>query len=427
MTLPPVHESWLPKEHALHRPRHGRRQRFALVCAVLFLALPLISFAVGLRPSAFENRKLTAFPTIADGWSFFTGLSPWATDHLPFRQGAIGAGNAVSQGLFGELPAYGGNGLTGNAGSPAGPLPVGTAPPPVPDEFPTVLSGTDGWLYLGAEFAGACDQAQPIGAIVAELAKFRDVVVASGRRFVVVIAPDKATIVSQHLPADYPGKACYTSVTARFWQAMSRLPYVLDLRADLVTEGRRLGSPVYGPQDGHWSDEGGVIMAQRMANALQPGLSPQWTVEPGAPWQVPADLPTLIDRTGTTSGRHYVIRPDGVHDTTPTTPFPDYETEAVHFDTATGPGVYTDSVGLIADSFTIRASPYLASVFGDMTVLGSAQVASDNGVAAGKMLVNNRVVAVEVAERTLITGQYTLLDSAAGSTIMTDLAEHPLR
>jgi hypothetical protein len=290
-----------------------------------------------------------------------------------------------------------------------------------------VLVGKDDWMYLGAELASHCDQVQPTSAIVTELSRFRNVVVASGRKFVVVIAPDKATMVPQYLPDDFPGKSCHATVTAQFWQAMSAQDYVLDLRGDLNARAKQLGAPIYGPQDAHWSDEGGVIMAQRLADQLQPGISQQWTVEPGPAWQVPADLPPLIDRTGTTNGRYYSILPDGQHDMTPTNVATDYNTTALHFGTASGPGTYAGSVGLIADSFTIRASRYLASVFDDLTVLGVPQVAGDNGAAAAKMLVNSSVVVIEVAERSLVTGQYTLLDSAAENTILAALAEHPVR
>src|SRR5205807_690969 len=112
---------------------------------------------------------------------------------------------------------------------------------------------------------------------------------------------------------------------------------------------------------------------------------------------------------------------------TPSNVATDYNTTPVHYDTASGPGTYAGGVGMIADSFTIRASRYLASVFDDLTVLGVPQVTGDNGVAAAKMLVNSSVVVIEVAERSLVTGQYTLLNSATGNTILTALAEHPRR
>src|SRR5947199_786926 len=136
-----MHESWLPREHSLHRPRHANRQRFALACAVVFLVLPAVGYAFGVRPTAFENHRLASFPSPSLGWSFFVRLAPWATDHLAFREQAIHAADGLSRGLFGEPPAYGGN------SNELPPIPTdqgSTAAKPI--QLPSVMQGHDGWL-----------------------------------------------------------------------------------------------------------------------------------------------------------------------------------------------------------------------------------------------------------------------------------------
>ncbi|MFD2398456.1 hypothetical protein ACFSVJ_19220 [Prauserella oleivorans] len=105
--LPAVHEAWLPREHALHRPRHGGRQLTALISAVVFFTAPTLMWVFGARPGEIENHKLAGFPSIADGWSFFTDLPAWATDQLVFRAGAIDAADAISRSLFGEPAPFG--------------------------------------------------------------------------------------------------------------------------------------------------------------------------------------------------------------------------------------------------------------------------------------------------------------------------------
>ena len=87
--LPPVHEAWLPREHSLHRPRHGKRQLTALISALVFLATPTLMWVAGMRPSEIENHELASFPGVGDGWGLFTGLEGWATDNLVFREEAI--------------------------------------------------------------------------------------------------------------------------------------------------------------------------------------------------------------------------------------------------------------------------------------------------------------------------------------------------
>ena len=67
-SLPPVHESWLPSEHPLHRPRHAIRQRTSLICAVVFFCTPLLLLLLGVRVPNIENRQLAAFPSPGDGW-----------------------------------------------------------------------------------------------------------------------------------------------------------------------------------------------------------------------------------------------------------------------------------------------------------------------------------------------------------------------
>jgi len=107
-TLPPIHESLLPRDHTLHRPRHGKRQRAALTCAMVFFLVPTLAFVFGVRPQNFENHRLAAFPSPAAGWAFFTGLNNWATDHLPLRQLGVQAETGISSGVFGEPPAFSG-------------------------------------------------------------------------------------------------------------------------------------------------------------------------------------------------------------------------------------------------------------------------------------------------------------------------------
>lgn len=420
--LPDVHEAWLPKEHALYRPRHGDRQRWAKVCAVVFLVVPIVAFGLGVRPAAFENRSLTSFPSPLQGWSFFSQLAPWATDHLPFREQAIHAGDWVSRSVFGEPPSYG-----DNSDQEVAPLPAEQTKPPVPSEFPTVLEGKDGWEYLGDELSSHCAPVQPLSATVAQLRKLRDGVQASGRQFVVVVAPDKTTMVPQYLPDDFPGKECLAAATKQFWQAMSRESYVLDLRTDLNdwSDTVQDDTPVYGPEDAHWGDQGGVIMARRIADALQPGISATWTIRPDQTWHVAADLPPLIGRTGTSDGRYYSILPDGVHDETQAVSS-DFANQTLHFASASGGGTYGIGIGMLSDSFTIRATRYLSSVFGNITIMHHDSVEKDQGVAAGQMLANNNVVVIEVAERTLVSGQFVLLNPNVANTIIAQLAAHPI-
>jgi alginate O-acetyltransferase complex protein AlgJ len=411
--LPPVYEAWLPREHSLYRPRHGRKQTLALVCAAVFLATPVLSFVFGARPTEFENHALAPFPSPDQGWSFFSQLSQWATDHLNFREQAVHAGDAVSRNVFGEPPPL--NHETQQQG-PIQPPSAQTAPV----VYPSVVEGKDGWLYLGDEISSHCQQAVPLNTTFAELDRLRDGVVASGRQFVVVVAPDKATIVPEYLPDGYLGKACREDLSNQFWSAVDGKSYILDLRSQLLASGAQRGAPIYGPQDAHWSDEGGVIMARSLAEKLRPGISSTWKVIQTAPWTVPADLPPLIGHSGQTTGTHYAILPDGVHNETGPN-LTDYANPQV-LATASGTGTYGLAVGLLGDSFTIRALPYLSASFANMTALHYSTADKDHGVAAGQALVSSNVVILEVTERSLVRGGISVLSSPALDNILKQLA-----
>jgi len=421
-TLPPLHEAWLPKEHSLHRPRHGTRQLGALICACVFFAFPVLSFVTGMRSAELENHPLATFPNPADGWAFFGDFQQWAVDNVPFRAEAIYATDAISRGLFNEQPSFDRGTELGPSG-PAGGFDRRRKNPEL--KLPLAIEGKNSWLYYGDDITSRCNQAEDLATTIGSIRRLRDAVTASGRTFVLLVAPDKSTVVPENLPDDFPGKECTRKTTEELWGMLANEPGVVDMRAELQSWGRRLGRPVYPAQDGHWGDEGGVVMAKSLAEAIQPGVTQGWKVEPVERWQLPADLPPLIGKSGTSDGFTYALKPDGVRNLArPISP--DF-TSPVRLGTAAGPGTITTSVGLLGDSFTIRALRYLAASFGDLTVLHYGKVNEDAGRAAGEMLANNDVVAVELVERTIASGNSLLLEPAVVDGIASVLAAQPRR
>ncbi|MDQ3403152.1 MAG: hypothetical protein M3548_07120 [Actinomycetota bacterium] len=418
-TLPPIHEAWLPREHSLHRPRHGRRQLGALLCAAVFFATPLVALGAGVRPTEIENRRLTAFPGPALGWDFFGRLSPWASDHLAFRQSAITVADTTSRALFGEPPVLGGG--DDNNGQPDI---FGTQQKEVHDiSIPAVIEGKDGWMYLGDDVVSRCKQYASLDTTMGQLRKLREGVTASGREFVLVVAPDKTSMVPQYLPDSFVGQDCTRRITEDLWRGLAKEGQFVDLRDQLRAAGDRLGKPVYPPLDAHWGDEGGLAMARGLAEAVTPGITKTWVVGPRETWRVPGDLPPLIGRSGDIDGRFYALRPDGGFDQTRILP-PDFSTPR-HLNEATGTGTVASRVGLLGDSFTIRALRYLAASFSDITVLHYGRSGSDDGRTAGRMLADNDVVAVEIVERTLASGNSVLLRPEVVDGIIAELMARP--
>lgn len=428
--LPPVHEAWLPREHSLHRPRHGKRQTSALVCAVIFFGVPLLLFVFGVRPEAIENRRPADFPSMGAGWGFFSGLNPWATDNLPLRDVAIHAQGDISEGIFGEVPSFDGPQL------PAGPV---APPPPTVEQptesgpsgsdlgangFPTVIQGKDSWMYLGFDAKGKCEPSQSLNDIIGNVQRLRAAVEASGRKFVLVVAPDKTTMVPEHLPSSYAGKSCSAGPRAAFWRRAITDLNIVDLRVPLNQESDRLRGPVYFPQDSHWTFAGGLTMTRELAERLQPGVSRSWRVRQGEEWSAPADLPRLVGRNGLSHTSTFELGPDGGSDRTDYVAS-DFQTPLV-FQTGAGTGKVNDKITMIGDSFTSFASPFIGATFGDISITHIGQFAKDAKPVADR-LADATVVVFEVVERNLAAGTSPVSDPKTVDLIASTVAARPVR
>jgi hypothetical protein len=423
--LPPVHESQLPTEHAMYRPRHGSRQRAALVAAGVFFLAPLLLMVLGVRPPAIENRDLAEFPTPADGWGMFTGLSPWATDHLPLRQQALDIADGVSRGLFGEAPPLG-------QGQPGGGPAQGPVAPPDPSDedrerlreagFPRVIEGSGDWLYLGYDMLGACLPEKPLDDVIRSLERLRDAVEASGRKFVLIVAPDKSTMVPEYLPADYVGSKCASEARNAFWRRVIHDAGATDIRPSLEDAAQRRGAPIYSKVDTHWTYEGGLAMTRLIAEEVEPGVTARWKASPADVVKRDGDLPPLIGRKVEFPMQTYDLAPDGttVRSRAVDTGF----REPLNLSQTPGSGVVDDSVGVVADSFTLLATPYLAGTFENLTAIHSDTVGVDPA-SIGPMFADKDVVVFEAAERSLLGGINPLLDRNTIRTIGDELGQRP--
>lgn len=389
---------------------------------MVFFATPLAAVVLGARPTEFENRRLAELPSPAQGWGFWQDMSPWATDHLAFRQSAVQATDFISRNVFGEPPQF--DGRQNRSG------PVGIDPDRESHNVvvPPVLEGKNGWLYLGDDVITRCNQTTSLDVTMTQLRRLRDGVESSGRQFVVVIAPDKTTMVPQHLPQSFPGKECTEKVTAELWRRVTEGEFIHDLRPALRDWAAELGKPVYPPLDAHWSDEGGVVMTKAIADAVDPAASASWRITPAKPWRVPADLPPLMGRSGEITGRYYALRPDGVaNQAHPKAVNFTRFSAPLHLTSALGTGTIDTKVGLLGDSFTIRALPYLGAAFSDITITHAGRFDKKPAEAVAESLVTQEVIAVELVERTVAAGNNVLLKPAVVDTITSELARYPLR
>jgi alginate O-acetyltransferase complex protein AlgJ len=427
------HESWLPSEHPLHRPRHGPRQLTALLCAAVFFVVPALTLVVGAQPGEFENHRLAAFPSPLDGWGLFTEAPGWAVDHLPFREAAVRGVDRISRGVFGEPSPFDQR----QAGLPAPPFAPpaqagpstehatatpGLAEPPIAAGFPKVIEGKDGWLYYGYDVQGKCRPVRSMDEIIANLVRLRAAVESSGRTFILVVPPDKTTAVPQHLPDTFVGKSCAAEASREFWRRVRTEAGALDLLTSVGQASRADGQPPYYQLDTHWDDHGALAMVRQVAEDIQPGTTAGWVSRPERVAQAPADLPKLLGRDGQNVGQLYSLAPDGGRDRT-RQPLGDLR-RPVHLQSTPGPGMITRPVGVLADSFLLPATRYLPAAFADIDMVYNTTLA-DAPQDVLQVMVRSDIVVVESIERNLASGSATVLDPAVIDLIAAELAAHP--
>jgi alginate O-acetyltransferase complex protein AlgJ len=429
-SLPAVHEAWLPREHRLHRPRHGGRQLTALISAVVFFLTPTLLWVFGVRPGQIENHPLAGFPSLASGWNVFTGLPNWATDQLSFRSGAIQADDAISRGIFGE-----GAPLDQGDVNNVGPLPA-QPPPAPPKNVPVqpgqppnqagqarVVEGLDGWLYYGFDAEAKCSASHDLTDTLARIDQIRQAVVSSGRKFVFVIAPDKTTMVPQFLPSTYPDKACSQAAEAPTWARFDQAG-ILDLRPALRASEQQAGHPIYPSNDTHWGDEGSLVMTRAIANAIQPDVTQTWQSQPLGPYQNNADLPPLINKQATKTNTLYSLRPDGFVDRAG--PSEGDIDKPVYRSASPLEGTVDQRTLIYGDSFIGASSRYLSGAFTNLTMLASFTQKTTQAQALDEF-VNARAVVLESVERDVAAGQLTFIDDGFISALQTKLAQNPVR
>ncbi|MGH3436549.1 MAG: alginate O-acetyltransferase AlgX-related protein [Sciscionella sp.] len=420
-----MHESLLPKEHSLHRPRHSSRQRTAFTCAVAFFLVPALAFVLGARPHQIENHKLASFPSIADGFGFFQKLNGWATDNLPLRDAGIHAESGISNGLFGEPPPYSqnerssGTGPIGPVSSPADPREESGA-----DGFPKVIRGKDGWLYFGYDMQGKCQPVQPLASTIAALNRLRRAVTASGRKFVLVVGPDKSTVIPQHLPDSYAGKTCAAPYQKKFWQRITTLAGAIDVRGDLHAASKKAGMPTYYKKDTHWNNIGVTTMLRALAEDIQPGVTRTWRVTRGALTTGPADLPPMLGGRATNRGHMYQLAPDGGVDRA-------RDAGVLNFlhpyrpKGAAVPGAIQPKTALLGDSFLLAGARYLPAVFGNCTAYYYS-AAANNPAQLDQIIRGSKIVVLEVVERNLAAGIVQFLSPGSLAQLIAYLASHPM-
>jgi hypothetical protein len=194
-----------------------------------------------------ENRRLAAWPEMELRPDWFSRFDAAFSDRFAGRNALIALEHAVA--------------VKGFHSSPVG----------------NVVLGRDHWLYFAGEDGHALDRhfrgAMPFGndlvtGLRDELERRRQYLAARGIAYIVTVAPDKATIYPEHLPAWMHHMATPTPFD-RVVALLGRDPGLrfVDLRGPLLAakETRQ----VYYRTDSHWNYLGAIVAYEALMKAVQ--------------------------------------------------------------------------------------------------------------------------------------------------------------
>ena len=232
-------------------------KREALACALFVLATAAMGIAA-FRPHpettlATENRAIAPWPPLPATREFTSAFEHAFSDRFGARNALLRLHNRVLVRVFGVSPA------------------------------PNVLLARDGWLFFKGEDGHALDRfyrgTQPIGDsqlrnVVDELARRAHYLAAQGIAYIVTIAPDKATIYPEMLPA-WVKPVIPRSPLDRLVAMIERdvsIRYV-DLRPALRAAKTR--ERVYYATDSHWNSLGAPVAYEAIMRALADALVPR--------------------------------------------------------------------------------------------------------------------------------------------------------
>ncbi len=412
----------------------------SLVGGLVFFFGPALGFVLGDRAEPIDNRPLVEMPSITEGWDFIPDFQAWANDYLPLRAQAVKLGTEISELVFREPPAYGNKSATAGApGVPGVPAPDAGATDSGGDganaavNYPQVIAGKDGWLYLGSDASAPCQPDMPVPDAVAGLKRLSDAVTASGRTFVLAIPPDKSAAVPQFLPDTFAGKNCMTAARQEFWALLGQQGMnLVDIQGDLTAAEQTWGETIWRPSDTHWGPRGALTFADAIADAIDPAISPDAEVVSPGPVALPGDLSAMLGSPSDDTVKGVDFNRPGVTLTFNGEPLtngvvPDlgYSVQTIDGTTDGAPLVPQRTL-IIGDSFLAASLNATAPFFSSMSYIHNMTGDAPDGapgVASG--IVDADVVVYEVVERAAVSGQSSFQDPANIAVIEQALAANP--
>lgn len=410
------------------RRRPSRTVVFCLVGALVFFFGPGVAYLFGERPQAIDNRPLAAAPSVRQGWDAFGQAQLWANDHLPLRSKAVKLATGISQDVFHEAPHFGSSAGLNAAGA------GGAASTQSAVAYPKVIEGADGWLFSGDDVAVSCEPVLSIPVIMDGFQKLADAAATSGRKIVIMIAPDKSSAHPEKLPDQFAGKACMHEKHDAFWAAAKQLHGVtlLDPKPELAAYEEETGRVAWRTLDTHWSPEGAAVGADTLAQALDPSIAATSTIETGPDLDALGDLTALLgasrtekvpsaalDRPGVEL--HYdgrIVGPNGIPDL-------GYKPTTVTATTSSAP-LLPGRTLVIGDSFFRTTRGNVAVLAESLTYVHNLAPDKPGGTkAVANALADSDTLVYELAERLAVGGKVSFQEPANVDALVKAMIDHP--
>ncbi|MDJ0663474.1 MAG: hypothetical protein QNJ75_02865 [Acidimicrobiia bacterium] len=310
----------------------------AKIIALIFVALitvPVIVFAIGMRPEPNQNRPPTPLPEITVEGILDRELTPQLDQYL--EDSLIIAPTAVAAEAWTDVA-------------------IGDNP------NPEVTIGTNGWLYYTLSLDRPCLTSAELDTVVDSLSRATAIVAATGRDLVFAVAPDKATIIPDFLPDD---DTCVDENALAL--AALDSPDNLITVWDEMSTARANERPIYFRLDTHWTNEGAGIMAEAIVERLTPGGWSDEVITETATVEHEGDLTVLLGLPATEESTDLDVVIPGSEHTRATRPLltaagTEYDSVVAVDFTATAPVVTGRSL-VMHDSYGWALTPMLAPYF----------------------------------------------------------------
>jgi alginate O-acetyltransferase complex protein AlgJ len=230
---------------------------------VVLLSLPVVAFIAGVRGEVDENREQTERPAITIGALLDTAqteqFDAYATDVMPFREDLVTLDARLDRAM-GDSPTS------------------------------SVIVGRDGWLFLDETILQRCLDDDASVAFVDALERADRVLDVVGKRLVLVLAPDKASIYPENVRFT-PTCPLETAATLQELEVPDGVEFVRVWEAMRAT---KQDTQLYRTLDTHWNAAGAAVAAEALIETLSPGSWDPDAVEKLADRVEVGDLTTLM-------------------------------------------------------------------------------------------------------------------------------------